>query len=157
MKVNYKQMYLMLKQQEKVLNNQIAPNTTFEKVNEVPENFNQIGWDLTIEKMEQLLEKMKDVRVIKGKRLTPQFYRSILNRALIGINEINKLQETISADVDDSMNYELECIKLTAEINQLNIQAAAATEIAARAVVAAAATAAAAETAKKAEQLNSPK
>lgn len=121
MKVNHKQLYNALKQQKKVLQNQLNPETTTEKVNEIPENFNQVGWDITIEKVEQMLEKMKQLREIKAKRLTPQFYRSIYNRALIGINEIDKLHDVLTAENKD-IDYESENIKLNAEIYQLNIQ-----------------------------------
>jgi hypothetical protein len=135
MKVNQKAMYLMLKQQAKSLQNQISPAANVEQVNEVPENFNQNGWDSTIEKVEQMLEKMKQLRDVKGNRLTPPFYRSIYNRALIANNEIEKLKETLSLPVDTSIDYEAECVKLNAEIYTLNIQVAekAAAEAAAKA------------------------
>lgn len=123
MKVNHKQMYLMLKQQAKALQSQISPAANSEQVNEVPENFNQIGWDATIEKVEQMLEKLKQLRASKGKRLTPQFYRSIYNRSLIAIVEADKMFETLTAE-NTEIDYEAECVKLNAEIYTLNIQAA---------------------------------
>lgn len=123
MKINHKQMFLMLKAQEKSLKEQLAPAVNVEKVNEVPENFNQIGWDITIEKVETMLTKMKELREMKGNRLTPQFYRSIYNRALIANNEIDKLQETLQTDSLE-LDFQAECVKLTAQIAQLNIQVA---------------------------------
>lgn len=123
MKVNHKQLYTALKQQAKVLQAQLNPVDNVEKVNEIPENFNQVGWDLTIEKVELMLLKLKELRDNKGKRLTPQFYRSIYNRALIAINESDKLLETLTTESED-IDYEAECVKLNAEIYQLNLQLA---------------------------------
>lgn len=117
MKVNHKQMYILLRQQLKAL----KPDTERAKPNEYPENFNQEGWDLTVEKVEQLLEKMKQLRERKGKRLTPQFYKTIYNRAVIGINEIDKLNDTLSLE-DETIDFEAECLKLTAEIHELNMK-----------------------------------
>lgn len=122
-------MYLMLKQQAKALQNQISPAANAEQVNEVPENFNQIGWDATIQKVEQMLEKLKHLRTVKGKRLTPQFYRSIYNRAIIACGEADKMVETLTAE-NTEIDYAAECVKLNAEIYTLNIQAA---EVAAKA------------------------
>lgn len=118
MKVNYKQLYLGLRQQLKSLENQLNPVTETEKVNEIPDNFNQIGWDATIEKVELMLEKLKQLKEIKGKRLTPQFYRSIYNRSLIACNEADKLYETLTAE-NIEIDYESEVIKLNAEIVKL--------------------------------------
>jgi phage shock protein A len=123
MKVNHKQLFLGLRQQQKALLAQLQPAGTADKVNEIPENFNQVGWDTTIEKMEQLLEKMKELRANKGKRLTPQFYRSIYNRCIIAIGESDKLLETLTVD-DDSIDYETESFKLMAEISKLKEQVA---------------------------------
>lgn len=123
MKVNHKQLYLGLKQQAKALQLQLNPVANGEQVNEIPENFNQIGWDLTIEKVELMLSKMKELRENKGKRLTPQFYRTIYNRALIAINEADKLLETLTLESAE-LDYEAECVKLTAEIYELNKQLA---------------------------------
>ena len=119
MKVNHKQLYLGLKQQAKALQAQLNPLADAEKVNEIPENFNQVGWDLTIEKVELMVSKMKQLRDNKGKRLTPQFYRSIYNRALIAISEADKLLEIITTESTD-IDYEAECVKLNAEIFNLN-------------------------------------
>ena len=119
MKVNHKQMYLNLRQQVRALEMQLNPPA--EKVNAIPENFNQVGWDTTIEKLEILIEKMKQLREIKGKRLTPQFYRSIYNRALIGMNEVDKLQEKLSVDVDN-IDFEAENKKLIAKLHELHLQ-----------------------------------
>jgi hypothetical protein len=124
MKVNHKQMYLMLKTQAKALKAQLNPEAVGEQVNEIPENFNQVGWDLTIEKVETLLNKMKALREVRGKRLTPQFYRSIYNRALIANGEIDKLYETLTAEAETGVDYEAECVKLNAEIFALNNQLA---------------------------------
>lgn len=123
MKVNHKQMFALLKQQVKVLQNQINPAAASESVNQIPENFNQAGWDTTIEKVELMLSKMKALREVKGKRLTPQFYRSIYNRALIANNEIDKLHEALTS-TDDNIDFESECVKLTAQIHELNIRVA---------------------------------
>lgn len=119
MKVNHKQMYLNLRQQVKALEMQLNPPD--EKANSIPENFNQVGWDTTIEKLEILIDKMKQLREIKGKRLTPQFYRSIYNRALIGANEIDKLHETLSVEVEE-IDFEAENMKLIAKVHELNKQ-----------------------------------
>jgi len=119
MKVNHKQLYLGLKQQAKVLEALLNPVADGEKVNETPENFNQVGWDLTIEKVELMVAKMKELREVKGKRLTPQFYRSIYNRALIAISEADKLLETLTTESAE-IDYEAECVKLTAKIYELN-------------------------------------
>lgn len=118
MKVNHKQMYLMLKQQVKVLQAQVSPPA--EKANEIPENFNQIGWDITIEKTQLMLDKMIELREMKGKRLTPPFYRTIYNRALIAINEIDKLAESLEMENNKDIDFESECIYLNAEIYKLN-------------------------------------
>lgn len=124
MKVNYKQLYLGLNQQAKALRNQLNPVAAeVEKVNEIPENFNQIGWDTTIEKIELMVSKMKQLREIKGKRLTPQFYRSIYNRALIACGEADKLIETLTAE-NTEINYEAEVLKLNVEIVNLQTQLA---------------------------------
>lgn len=123
-KVNYKQLYLGLSQQAKALRAQLNPvEDGGEKVNEIPENFNQIGWDLTIEKAELMVAKMKQLRDIKGNRLTPQFYRSIYNRALIAINEADKLIETLTTETAN-IDYEAEVPKLNAEIVSLQNQIA---------------------------------
>lgn len=148
MKVNHKQMYSMLKQQAKALQEQLTPSA--EQVNEIPENFNQTGWNSTIEKVELMLEKMKQLREVKGNRLTPQFYRSIYNRSLIANNEIDKLHETLIASADESVNYEAECVKLTSTIYELNIKTAEAAAV--KAAAAAAAEAAAAEVTKAAAE-----
>lgn len=121
MKVNYKQLYTGLKQQAKVLQNELTPNVNDEKVNEIPENFNQIGWNVTIEKIELMVEKMKKLREIKGNRLTPQFYRSIYNRALIASNEADKLIEILTTETAE-IDYESEVKKLNNEIFQLQLQ-----------------------------------
>lgn len=123
MKVNHKQMYLQLRQQLKALEMQLNPPA--ERVNAIPENFNQVGWDTTIEKLEILIEKMKQLREIKGKRLTPQFYRTIYNRALIGISEIDKMYEKLSVD-DEEIDFEAENMKLIAKVHELNKQVEAA-------------------------------
>lgn len=121
MSVNHKQMYLLLQQQKSLLESKLNPELNVNRVNEIPEDFNQTGWDTTIEKVEILVQKMKDLRELKGKRLTPQFYRSIYNRALIGSNEIDKMVLTLTTN-DDSIDFEAECIKLNAEIYELNKQ-----------------------------------
>lgn len=123
-KVNYKQLYLGLMQQAKALKAQLNPvEEGGERVNEIPDNFNQIGWDLTIEKVELMVAKMKQLREIKDKRLTPQYYRSIYNRALIAINESDKLIETLTTETAN-INYEAEVPKLNAEIVALQNQIA---------------------------------
>lgn len=119
MKVNHKQMYLQLRQQLKALEMQLNPPT--EKANSIPENFNQVGWDTTIEKLEILIEKMKQLREIKGKRMTPQFYRSIYNRALIGASEVDKMYEKLSVEVGE-IDFEAENKKLVAKLHELHKQ-----------------------------------
>lgn len=123
MKINYKQMVMALNHQIKELKGIINPAEAVEKTNEVPENFNQTGWDTTIEKVESMLEKMKQLRSIKGKLLTPQFYRSIYNRALIAGNELDRAIESRTS-TDENVNYETEYFRLTAEVNELYAQAA---------------------------------
>jgi hypothetical protein len=129
MKINYKQLYLGLNQQAKSLRDQLNPIAEVEKVNEIPDNFNQIGWDATIEKVELMVSKMKQLKEVKGKRLTPQFYRSIYNRALIACGEADKLIETLAAESTD-INYEAEVTKLNGEIVQLQSQIAEAAKTA---------------------------
>lgn len=157
MKVNHKQLYTMLKQQAKVLNNQLTPDTTAKRVNEIPENFNQTGWDVTIVEVEIMLENMKKLREHKGNRLTPQFYRSIYNRALIANNECEKLMETLTASEIPDMDYEAECAKLTAEIHTLNIQVAEKVKIETELAEKAKAEAEAAEKARLAEEAKAAK
>lgn len=118
MKVNYKQVYGVLSQQVKALRHQLHPVEGETVVNEIPSNFNQIGWDLTIEKAELMVEKLKKLRDNKGKRLTPQFYRSIFNRALIAIGEADKLLESFTAETKE-IDYEAEVLKLNAEFVEL--------------------------------------
>jgi hypothetical protein len=121
MKVNYKQLYSGLNQQAKALRNQLNPVADAEKVNEIPENFNQIGWNVTIDKVELMVSKLKQLRDVKGNRLTPQFYRSIYNRALIACGEADKLAETLTAETAD-IDYEAEVTKLNGEIVKLQTQ-----------------------------------
>lgn len=123
MKVNYKQMYAMLKQQRQSLVSQLNPEQAADKVNEIPENFNTTGWDTTIEKVELMLEKMKKLKEIKGTRLTPQFYRSIYNRALIASGEADKLIESLT-EQNSEIDYEVEVIALNAEIAKLHTELA---------------------------------
>lgn len=117
MKVNYKQLYFQLKQQEKALLSKLHPVDEV-KANELPEDFNQNGWQLTVEKLEQLTAKLNELQQLKGNRLTPPFYKSIYNRALIGINEANKLIEKLLTESTD-LNYEEEVQKLTVTIVEL--------------------------------------
>jgi len=120
MKVNHKNMYVILKQQHKALSAVLNPTEVVENVNEIPDNFNQVGWDITIDKLQIMIDKMKALRDRKGKRLTPQFYRSIYNRALIGTSEIDKLNDTLDAANESDIDYEKECIRLNAEIYEMN-------------------------------------
>lgn len=120
MKVNYKTLFLALNQQKKELQNKLNPNQK-ESINSIPEDFNQNGWELTIEKLESLTTKLKDLSSKKGKRLTPQFYRSIYNRTLIANNEADKLLEKIELETSE-IDYEAEVSKLNLEIVQLQQQ-----------------------------------
>lgn len=120
MKVNYKTLYTALKQQKKVLQAKLQPNER-ESINHIPDDFNQNGWDLTIEKLDVLRAKLVELSEMKGNLLTPQFYRSIYNRALIATNEAEKLIEKISLDKAD-IDYETEVAKLNVEIVQLQQQ-----------------------------------
>lgn len=117
MKVNYKQLYFQLKQQEKALLAKLNP-VDETKVNEIPEDFNQNGWELTVEKLDQLSLKLQELQQLKGNRLTPPFYKSIFNRALIGINEANKLIEKLQTETID-LDFEEEVQKLTVAIVEL--------------------------------------
>lgn len=117
MKVNYKTLYTVLNQQKKELLNKLNPQQK-ESINEIPEDFNQNGWELTIEKLDALREKLVQLSELKGNLLTPQFYRPIYNRALIATNEADKLIEKILLDKTE-INYELEVTKLNLEIVQL--------------------------------------
>lgn len=123
MKINYKQMVLTLKHQVKELKGIINPAEVVDKVNEIPDNFNQVGWDTTIEKVELMLEKMKELRALKGKLLTPQFYRSIYNRSIIALGELDRAIDSRLSENSD-INYEAEYFRLTAEVNSLYAQAA---------------------------------
>lgn len=123
MKINYKQMVQALNHQIKELKGIINPTEVVDKVNEIPENFNQKGWDTTIEKVESMLELMKQLRAVKGNLLTPQFYRSIYNRALIATGELERAIESRKPSVEN-VNYEQEYFRLTAEVNDLYVQAA---------------------------------
>lgn len=149
MKVNYKQLYLGLNQQAKSLREKLNPVVDADKVNEIPENFNQIGWNVSIEKVELMISKMKQLVAVKGNRLTPQFYRSIYNRALIATGEADKLIESLAAETTD-INYEVEANKLNGEIFQL--QAKIVEMEAEKALAAEAAKALAAEAATKAAE-----
>lgn len=124
-----KQMYAMMKNEverlEKELNGEhVVPN-------EIPSDFNQTGWDLTIQAVENMLEKMKAARDVKGKRLTPQFFRSIFNRTILADADLNKFMSMAKPE-DTNIDYGAETIKLTAKLHELNTvkqqRAAASTE-----------------------------
>lgn len=113
-------MYLGLLAQRNAL---LGVSPTPEGVNEFPSNFNQVGWDLTVSLTEEMLSKMKKLQSIKGKRLTPQFYGSIYNRAKIAIRELDKQIEGLETS---GVDYAAECMNLISEIAAL--QAVKATE-----------------------------
>lgn len=151
MKINYKQMVLTLKHQVKELEGIINPAGVVDKVNEIPDNFNQVGWDTTIEKVESMLVKMKELRELKGKLLTPQFYRSIYNRSIIALGELDRaIDSRLSENAD--INYEAEYFRLTAEVNNLYAQAAPIIKAAEEKRAAEEAAAKAAEEAAKAQE-----
>lgn len=122
-KPNQKQMYELLMQQVKAARAELNPDQATGQVNVIPENFNQIGWDTTIEAVRTMLEKMIQLREVKGKLLTPQFFRSIYNRCLIADGEIDRLYDKITMD-SDSIDFDAEVIRLNGELFQLNQQLA---------------------------------
>lgn len=115
-----KQMYTMLKQQINSLKKQLSGEAAIP--NEIPKDFNQKGWDLTIASVENMLTKMKEARDVKGKRMTPQFFRSIFNRTVLADSELDKFIESVTAVEDTNIDYGAECIRLTAELHELNQQ-----------------------------------
>lgn len=116
MSVNHKQMYIFMKQEterlEKLLNGEEVVPT------EIPADFNQRGWDLTIVAVEKMLDKMKQARAVKGKRMTPQFFRSIFSRTLLADVDLNKFI-TNATPIPDDLDFQAECIKLTARLYDL--------------------------------------
>lgn len=108
MRVNYKQLYLLLLQERRSL------LTELEGKPRLPETFNQTGWDDTIEAVETLLAKLKELRELKGKRLTPRFFQGIYTQSVNKIRDAERLLERWKADVED-IDFETECARLTEE------------------------------------------
>lgn len=119
MRVNYKQMYLLLLQERRALLEKLQPKAT------LPDNFNHTGWDDTIEQVENLLAKLKELRELKGKRLTPRFFQGIYTMALGKNRDADRLLERWRAESAE-VDFEAECAKLTAENQQLRAQLEAA-------------------------------
>jgi len=119
MRVNYKQMYLLLLQERRALLEKVQPKAT------LPDNFNHKGWDDTIEQVENLLAKLKELRELKGKRLTPRFFQGIYTMALGKNRDADRLLERWRAESAE-LDFEAECAKLTAENQQLRAQLEAA-------------------------------
>ena len=112
MRVNYKQMYLLLLQERRSLLNKLEGKPT------LPEGFNKTGWDDTIEVLETLLTKLKELRELKGKHLTPRFFQGIYTQSVAKIRNAETLLERWKADVAE-IDFEAECIRLTAENQKL--------------------------------------
>ena len=119
MRVNYKQMYLLLLQERRSLLSKLEGKPT------LPEGFNQTGWDDTIKAVETLLMKLKELRELKGKRLTPRFFQGIYTQSLNKIRDADRLLERWKADIED-IDFEAECTRLTAENPQLRAKLEAA-------------------------------
>ena len=119
MRVNYKQMYLLLLQERRALLEKVQPKAT------LPDNFNHKGWDATIEQVENLLAKLKELRELKGKRLTPRFFQGIYTMALGKNRDADRLLERWRAESAE-LDFEAECARLTAENQQLRAQLEAA-------------------------------
>ena len=121
MRVNYKQMYLLLLQERRALLEKLQPKAT------LPDNFNHKGWDDTIEQVENLLAKLKELRELKGKRLTPRFFQGIYTMAVGKNRDADRLLERWRAESAE-LDFEAECAKLTAENQKLRAQLEAASD-----------------------------
>lgn len=119
MRVNYKQMYLLLLQERRALLEKLQPKAT------LPDNFNHQGWDDTIEQVESLLAKLKELRELKGKRLTPRFFQGIYTMAVGKNRDADRLLERWRAESAE-VDFEAECAKLTAENQKLRAELEAA-------------------------------
>ena len=115
MRVNYKQLYLLLLQERRSLLSELEGKPR------LPETFNQTGWDDTIEAVEILLAKLKELRELKGKRLTPRFFQGIYTQSVNKIRDADRLLERWKADVDD-IDFEAECARLTEENLELRAE-----------------------------------
>lgn len=119
MRVNYRKMYLLLLEERRALLEKLQPKAT------LPEGFNQTGWDDTIEQVENLLAKLKELREMKGKRLTPRFFQGIYTMAVGKNRDADRLLERWRAESAE-LDFEAECAKLTAENQKLRAQLEAA-------------------------------
>lgn len=119
MRVNYKQMYLLLLQERRALLEKAQPKVG------LPDDFNQKGWDETIEQVENLLAKLKELREMKGKRLTPRFFQGIYTMALGKNRDADRLLERWRAETAE-LDFEAECAKLTVENQELRAKLEAA-------------------------------
>lgn len=117
---NERKLYMSLREKLTAL----QPNAETEQPNQLPENFNQVGWDLTIEKLEVLIAKLKELREKKGKRLTPPYYQYVYNRALIGIKESDKLLEKLTIESASLEFLQAENLRMMSEIQKLEQQQA---------------------------------
>lgn len=122
MSVNQKQLYKMLLMQEKQLQNELNP--TEGTVTEIPEDFNKIGWDLTVDMLEKLIVRLNKARENKGKRMTPQFYRAIFNRVITANSDLDKMEKDMELSSQTGIDYALECQRLNQSIFELNKQIA---------------------------------
>lgn len=119
MRVNYKQMYLLLLQERRSLLTKLEGKPT------LPEGFNHKGWDDTIQAVDTLLMKLKELRELKGKRLTPRFFQGIYTQTLAKIRDAERLLERWKADVEE-IDFEAECTRLIAENQELRAKLEAA-------------------------------
>jgi len=115
MRVNYKQMYLLLLQERRALLEKVQPKAT------LPDNFNHKGWDETIQQVETLLNLLKELRELKGKRMTPRFFQGIYTMAVGKIRDAERLLERWRAESAE-LDFEAECARLTAENQKLRAQ-----------------------------------
>lgn len=119
MRVNYKKMYLLLLEERRALLEKVQPKAS------LPEGFNQTGWDDTIEQVENLLSKLKELRELKGKRLTPRFFQGIYTMSVAKNRDADRLLERWRAESAE-LDFEAECAKLTVENQQLRAKLEAA-------------------------------
>lgn len=106
MRVANKAIYEGLKEELKLLKGE---TTAAESI----ENFNEIGWDITLKELEKLVKVVKELNKIKGERKTPQFYKPIFNRAVIAQEECQKVTDSINKVTVD---YAKECQAMRDEI-----------------------------------------
>jgi hypothetical protein len=120
-KIDFVQLYKDLIKEKKKLT---APVTTAsnetDKV-EIPEDFNQSGWALTKKAVTELLNKIEIFEAVKEKRMTPQFYKAVYNRAIVATGEINTILERIEVakQVEIVIDYETAVTELMIQIKAI--------------------------------------